>query len=69
MSENAGRRMITERELHERTEEVIAEVLESGRSMLVTRHGRPVATIEPILGVDIEAFWASMAARNNLDPR
>lgn len=36
------------RELAERASAVVSEVTESGRPMLVTRRGRPVAAVVPI---------------------
>jgi antitoxin (DNA-binding transcriptional repressor) of toxin-antitoxin stability system len=47
--------MYTMRELNQRTAEVIKEINESGEPAAITRHGRFVALITPLVGVPVES--------------
>ncbi|MGH9212372.1 MAG: type II toxin-antitoxin system Phd/YefM family antitoxin [Acidimicrobiales bacterium] len=47
---------VTIRELANNASAVVAQVAESGRPALVTKHGRPVAAVVPINVTDLEDF-------------
>lgn len=52
-------RIVTMRELSQRTAQVMAEVNESGRPALITRHGRFLAVLWPVPTAKIESFLLS----------
>jgi antitoxin (DNA-binding transcriptional repressor) of toxin-antitoxin stability system len=52
-------RIVTMRELSQRTAQVMAEINESGKPALVTRHGRFQAIIWPVAKERIESFVLS----------
>lgn len=52
-------RIVTMRELSQRTAQVINEINESGRPAMLTRHGRFLAVIYPLAHQRIESFVLS----------
>ncbi|MBP2404502.1 type II toxin-antitoxin system Phd/YefM family antitoxin [Streptomyces syringium] len=56
-------RIVTMRELSQRTSQVVQEICQSGQPALITRHGKFLAAIAPLEDVTIDAAIQSIAGR------
>ncbi|MGW7278864.1 hypothetical protein ACWGIV_11270 [Streptomyces sp. NPDC054844] len=65
-------RIVTMRELTNKTSEIMRELNDAGEAALVTKHGRFIALIQPLAGVKVEALainrmLSSLAAADEID--